>query len=407
MVREDGMEREFSEYLDSILRGEDVTIGDEASGELREAIDFARRLAALQSPPSDAFKEDLRRRLMDKLAEQERRASEAGEGRRFWGMRSWLQIVTTAAVVVLAAVGLFWYVNEFTGAPASIPVPSPTPTPAAPRPPAPTPAPAAPAPTPTPTPTPAPAPAPPFETKVIPQEASYLPGESVDITLSFTNTSSESIIIAQWPPEIRVTPRLDFDRALLSVAGGTQPMEVAPNGTVSIDFSWDQKDGEGNQVPPGWYNILFRDISVRQGDSTYGFNPGARVLIQYPQGAMEKIIEPAQSQTMNGILITLQRLELTASGITVHAFNTPPGYSFPAGQPMPGPSMMFHAEAEYSVDGGVFKRAGSSGIRPLEDGMLHIWDNLDPVPSDAKELVFRITRLGDWEGPWEFRIPLE
>ena len=91
----------------------------------------------------------------------------------------------------------------------------------------------------------------------------------------------------------------------------------------------------------------------------------------------------------------------------VYVFNTPPGYSLPQGAPLPAPPMMFHAEAEYSLDGRAFKKAGSSGIRPLENGMLHIWDNLNPVPKTAKELTFRITKLGDWQGPWEFFIPLE
>jgi len=31
---------------------------------------------------------------------------------------------------------------------------------------------------------------------------------------------------------------------------------------------------------------------------------------------------------------------------------------------------------------------------------------LDPVPSDARELTFTITKFGDWQGPWEFHIPL-
>ena len=133
----------------------------------------------------------------------------------------------------------------------------------------------------------------------------------------------------------------------------------------------------------------------------------ARFLIQYLQGAMEKTIEMNESQTVDGITVTLERVELTSARMAVYVFNAPLGYSFPSGQPLPAPSMMFHAEAEYSVDGGAFKKAGSSGIRPLENGMLHIWDNLDPVPVDGKELTFRITKLGDWEGPWEFRIPLD
>jgi hypothetical protein len=32
---------------------------------------------------------------------------------------------------------------------------------------------------------------------------------------------------------------------------------------------------------------------------------------------------------------------------------------------------------------------------------------LDPVPNGTRELTFTITELGNWEGPWEFYVPLE
>jgi hypothetical protein len=252
-----------------------------------------------------------------------------------------------------------------------------------------------------------PAPPPPFERSVVPEEAHYLPGELVEVNLSLTNVSSETINLDRWPPETQVTPLLNYDQVLFSIAAGTKPLEIKPGDTISWDFTWDQKDTDGKQVSPGWYNITFKGITIRQGDSRYGFNPGALVLIQYPQGVMEKSLDLNQSQTVNEIAVTLQRIELTSTGMAVYAFNAPPGYNFPSGQPLPAPSMMFHAEAKYSVDGEIFKLAGSSGIRPLQNGMLHIWDNLDPIPVDAKELTFRITKLGDWEGPWEFKIPLE
>jgi len=213
--------------------------------------------------------------------------------------------------------------------------------------------------------------------------------------------------MSTYPPEIRVTPWQDHDQVLSSRAGGTQPLEIRPGDTIVMEFTWDQKDKEGTQVSPGWYAVTFKDINITQGDRRTTFNPTARVLIQYPQGAMEKSFDMNQSQTVNDVTVTLQRIELTFTGMAVYAFNAPPGYNFPSGQPLPAPSMMFHAEAKYSVDGGVSKLAGSSGIRPLENGILHIWDNLDPIPVDAKELTFRITKLGDWEGPWEFKIPLD
>jgi len=126
------------------------------------------------------------------------------------------------------------------------------------------------------------------------------------------------------------------------------------------------------------------------------------------QETIEKVIELDQTQTVNGITITLERVELSASEARFYAFHVPPDYSLPQGPDLPPPSLMaLHAHAEYRFDGGPPKDAGISGIRFLDNGMEHIWSMLDPVPKDAKELTFIITRLGEWEGPWEFAISLQ
>jgi len=201
------------------------------------------------------------------------------------------------------------------------------------------------------------------------------------------------------------------DEVVFSVAAGTQPLEISPNDTITLEFTWDQKDKEGKQIPPGWYDIIFNDITVMQGSGqSYGLSPRSRVLIQYPQGAMEKSFDLNQSQTINDITVTLERIELTSSGMTVYAFNTPPGHTPPQG--ILPTSTFLDAFAEYSVDGGVMKQAGSAGLRFLENGTRYTWKNLDPLPADAKELTFRI-RMRYYDkpegllGPWEFRVPLE
>ena len=257
-----------------------------------------------------------------------------------------------------------------------------------------------------------PAPPPPFERSVVPEEAHYLPGEPIEVKLAITNTSSDVIVMSQYPPEIRVTPWQDRDNILASRAGGTQPLEIKPGDTITVDFTWDQKDKEGKQVPPGWYAVTFRDISITQGDRRTTFNPGAAVLIQYPQGAMGKTIELDQSQTANGITVTLKRIELTADGASFNAFFIPPGYTpSPTGPglpPMP-PPMAVTARAEYSFDGAT-RNAGFAGFRTEGDGIGLVWGGrphrLDPIPNDAKELTFTITQLNDWQGSWEFKIPL-
>jgi len=125
-------------------------------------------------------------------------------------------------------------------------------------------------------------------------------------------------------------------------------------------------------------------------------------------GVMEKVIELSQTQTVNDISITLERVELSTLEAKFYAFNVPPDYSLPQDPNLPPPSLMtLHAHAEYSVDGGPTKDAGLSEIQFLDDGMKHIWNMLDPVPQDAKELTFIITELGEWQGPWQFIIALQ
>jgi len=276
-------------------------------------------------------------------------------------------------------------------------------------------APPAPMPAPAPAPAPRPAPPPPFQRSVVPEEAYYLPGERVEVTLSIANTSGDTMTISRYPPEVQVAPWLDRrERVLSSRPGGTQPLEVRAGETVTLDFAWDQKDSQGQQASPGWYAVAFKDMNVPQGDRRITFHPTARVLIQHPQGAVEKTIGPEQSQTVNDITVTLERIELNSSGMTVYAFNNPPGYNLPPGQTAPAPSMWIQAEAEYSTDGGAVKKAGSSAIRFLDNGIRHTWNNLDPAPKNDKELSFRILRLSEggppgqgFEGPWEFNVHLE
>jgi len=256
-------------------------------------------------------------------------------------------------------------------------------------------------------PVPLPAPPPPFQVSAMPEEAHYLPGEPVEVKFSITNISSDPVTFDLYPPEIQVRS-VSQDEVVFSIPSGTQPLEIKPGGTITLEFSWDQKDKDGKQVPPGWYFDPF---------SGYGMNVPAWILIQHPQGAMEKTIEPNESQTVNGITVTLERIELTSSGMMVYAFGTLSGYPVPPGISTTTYSME-HVSAEYSVDGGIVKQAGSPGMQYLENGTRLIWDrHVDPIPSDAKELIFRIgtitLRFAPDKpdelvvGPWEFRIPLD
>ncbi|MBE0430642.1 MAG: hypothetical protein IBX67_02330 [Dehalococcoidia bacterium] len=267
---------------------------------------------------------------------------------------------------------------------------------------------------------PAPGPPPPlpFTSSIIPEDALYLPGEEVEMTLSLTNVSSNPLTVSPVPPLIQLAPLSEHEEVLFSQAAGTQSQEIAPGNTITVKFTWDQKDNQGQQVPPGWYSITFQDITVipeNEGRSSY-HTTGARVLIQYPQGAMVRTIELGDSQTANEVTITLERVEMLATGVEFHTFIIPPEDYSPPAQPPPGvtppppPPAFVHIQAEYILNG-IAKRVGHSSENYVEDDGIRLILGgrlcFDPVPSDANTLALRIITMDDWEGPWEFEIPLD
>lgn len=339
---------------------------------------------AKRAEPSSGWWDDAVSRLGD-------RKTSFWERYGAWLNRPLWRAVVPVAVVALV-VGALWGTGVLPGLQnGRPPIPAPSPT----------------APVPEPSLTPVPGPSLGIVFNRIPDVISPY-GEQAKIELSFTNQSSEPRTMT-FPPKINIIALPDVkppDIIVRSFSTETKELELAAGQSVSYSLVWDQKDDRGQQVSPGWYSVEVT-LATSRGSA-------ARVLVLPPEGAMEKTIEVNQSLTVNGITFTLERVELTATGMKVYAFNTPQGYNLPQGPMLPPPMFMMHAEAEYSIDGGIMKQTFPSAISFLDTGVEHTWSEyLDPVPKNAKELTFRITKLSggmppgqDWEGPWEFKIPL-
>jgi hypothetical protein len=406
MMEEDMNCKEIVELLTAYLDGE-VTPEEKAHIEahLPECSKCRAELEALS-----ATQDDLRgmMRLMaeevstpDKVWDRVRARLDTKDSwldglRRILASKTWQVATVTAAVVVIAVVAAVW---QFGGVGQAPPIPEPTPTP-----------------TPSPTPPPPmPAPLPALQVSAVPSQNSYLPGEKIDIEFSFSNTDTDELItVTPFPPEIQIMSPRPYE-VVRSFAYGEQELKLEPGERMTYNLTWDQLDDNEKQVAPGWYYVDVNEITATRASrmTQWSFGTIAKLLIRYPQGAMEKSIELNQSQTVNGLTITLKHVELTATEARFYAFTIPPGYSPPEQPepdipplPHPPPPEMVPVHAEYAVDG-VTKDAGYSGIGSEGDGIRLIWDNLDPVPSDAKDLTFTITRFGDIEGPWEFKVPLE
>jgi hypothetical protein len=273
----------------------------------------------------------------------------------------------------------------------------------------------APAPAPAPEPPPTPLPAPesqlPFEAGIGFAKDRFLPGEEVLYGIGITNLSSGIITIDPFPPAMWIKP-VGQDEAVYSSPAGNRTHDIEsdyPDSWYHPKGSWDQKDNNGEQVAPGWYEISYEYIIVEKNTSKkYTANPTARFQIVPPESAMNKDLDVNQAVTAEGLTVTLERIELNAVEVTVYVFTTPPGYSLPEGHPPEqAEPLMIKSVAEYSVDGGIIKQPVDIRGQFNKSGARLIWD-LDPIPSDVRELTFIITRLGDdWEGPWEFTVPLE
>jgi hypothetical protein len=360
---------------------------------------------------------------------------ETKESRRgFWSSFTLGRVATAAtAVAILIVAIVIWQFGGILemGAPPPTPAPEPAPTPAPEPEPIPIPVPAPPPgiipPTTVPAPIPAPAPSRMVTFERLPDIISAY-GESVDVELVFTNEASELRMISPYPPEIKIVKLPDWnppDSAVRGFPAGSDELELQSGDSVSCPLNWDQKDDGGQQVAPGWYGVEVTLASKKVSDETSGHVRGVavKILVLPPQSVMEKTIDVNRSITETDlpftwnreeqsikVTITLEQVEMTHESVRFTALVTSPSYSLPQGPTLAPPQWMLAAYAQYTVDG-ITKDAGVAGMRPQENGLQLRWgyepENIDPIPSDSKEMTFTITRLGDWEGPWEFKIPLE
>jgi len=250
----------------------------------------------------------------------------------------------------------------------------------------------------------------PFEAGISAKECN-LPGEDVLYGIGITNLSSGIITIDPFPPAMWIKP-VGQDEAVYSRAAGNRTLDIGndyPDSWYHTKGSWDQKDNNGQQVAPGWYEISYEYVIIEKNTGKrYTANPTARFQIVHPESAMNKDLEVNQSVMVEGITVILERIELNPVEVTVYTFTTPPGYSLPEEHPPHElESLMINSTAEYSVDGGTIKHVRSGGGKADSAGITLTWDEIDPIPVDARELTFTITQLGDWKGHWEFEVSLD
>jgi hypothetical protein len=249
----------------------------------------------------------------------------------------------------------------------------------------------------------------PFEAGMNVAEEHFLPGQDILYGISIKNLSSDKLSIDPFPPAMRIKP-VDRDEIVYSRESGNRTLDIGtdyPDSWYHTKGVWDQKDNQGVQVVPGWYEMSYEyEIIEQRTGKHYKANPAARFEIVQPDSSMNKNLEANLSVIAEGAAITLERVELNAVKGTVYLFTNPPGYAVLEGQPpQQAESLMRNSRAEYSVDSGILKQPIDLRMQANENGVRLIWD-IEPIPVDAKEITFVVRKIGDWIGPWEFKVKL-
>jgi len=395
--KKSSFDKEFSEAIDRMLAGEKIEPYADMPDDYREAIDFAQKLIELKGVPRPSFEAQLKDSLLSKLSEMERKRT---KGKRFWEMLRYLipqrplwRAVAASLVVVIVAGGVIWGTGILTPPSAPPPCPGPNRFPE-------------------------------LQIEIVVAKSEYMPGEKVKIEVWFRNISSQPFTIKSFPPAVQISQcrinsqskKRDY-KVIWSSSAGSAEQVLKPEKMLKHTVIWKQEDLNGEKVTPGWYFVGLEPV---QTDVRYS-KPLERFLIQYPQGAIEETIEVNKSQTVNGVTITLKRVELSSQAVKFWIYSEPPEYAgfeiTPSGEPGPfnEPDWMpLGVWGHYQLDDGPIWDAclstsgepyicafGTKSVKCILD------EQLAPIPKGTKELTFIITEYFKWQGPWEFHILLQ
>lgn len=247
-----------------------------------------------------------------------------------------------------------------------------------------------------------------------PIKSSYPPGETVEVGITFRNTGRDMIVIDTFPPKIIINnPALGV---VHNYPHGSDTITLESGESADYTIKWDQCGDDGDRTDPGIYFVEISEISYEEnGKMNLIFSEGvdvAQVIIRYPQGAIERELPISQSKKLNGYIVTLEKIALnyTASQayIIIHSsdnslFEKTDQSDIPT--PMPTPPPRLDPSGYYRIDDGPKKYFISTGYNVVDDSIVLVWD-FEPVPVNARDLYFVITRLGEWEGYCEIHVDL-
>jgi hypothetical protein len=245
MGRERENEKKFNEYLDRILAGEVIKADPSMDKELRDALDFARKISEYGATPSAQYQARLKASLLQKLEEQEELQKQKRGS--FWDVfRSHPVWQGAAAVlVVIIALTVVWRAGVFQPSPIEMSKATTTTT-------ATIAAPTANAPAATTTAGYSSELAAPVSVEAKTDKTAYNPGEDVKIEVTMRNVTGGQLTVTDFPPILSLMHE-NTKQPVYTFSAGKATRKLAPNGTATYTYTWKQIDFNGQPVSGSYY----------------------------------------------------------------------------------------------------------------------------------------------------------
>jgi hypothetical protein len=397
-------EKLFSENIDNLLAGSkpgpDTSIGEDE----RESLAFAGKMIDSTPVPSPVFESRLKSKLLQKLAERE----EKQKTQWVWGFiprqpAMQAAVSALALVVIAGAAVLVSHLNQRETLVTSLRTTSTTTATATTM-------------TSATTSTTAAMVSAPSSGESVPgaqntlqvdaylsnSKTTFTPGEAVQLIVSLKNTTAEPVTLEQFPPMLSIM-QAETRQPVRTFESGKVSKTLMPRESIIFQIYWDELDDSRRPVTGEFY-IELEDADYFGKALKLTLTSPVTFSIQTGAGNIGSAYETViinQSVTVNGITVILQNLHLSANGAVMTAYvSAPPDYNKNPG------SRNFAAFASYYLDSGWVKYAGLSTVGYHPADMKHTWYLPEAIPPDTRELLFVVTSIGSWEGPWQFTIQL-
>jgi hypothetical protein len=262
MDKNTNKENQFGNDIDRLIAGEQTSEKGVSDKEYEGNVRFAKKMVESRVEPSPEFKENLRKRLLSKLVEQEleaeRERTRAGD---FWKTirnlvprsPAWRTVAATISVFTIAFV-VVWrlgILSDPTNPPPILGTTLPTTT----------------------------EPQGPIEVTASTSKSTYVVDEKIIVVFSFKNTGREALTLTSYPPEIIIAST--SLRPYKTIVGG-ESRTLASGETAECTITWNQLDNEGLQVPSGDYIINILDIELAGGEGIVSLANSPRITIAVP-----------------------------------------------------------------------------------------------------------------------------